>query len=126
MEPQFKRPNNTELVCLPSLMSIKISLKTNNLCLGKKLVFVSEKHGDDPTGEGTLNKPYKTMEKYLNIFGEPDNTTLFFVDNDDESEKYMEIPKTRLKKIVKQYNLERLKAQKASKLSVLIVVWLTH
>lgn len=91
----------------------KFSCNLKNICyLGHKVIFTSEKLGSDETGDGTQLKPYKTVNGYLKFYGIPDNVTNFLVDCEDNGEQYMEIPKSRLKKILKVYNSEREKLLK--------------
>ncbi|CAD5118452.1 DgyrCDS7159 [Dimorphilus gyrociliatus] len=72
--------------------------------MSTKEVYTSEKRGSDETGDGTKEKPYKTVLKALLVSGEPFPS--LFVDGQDEQTPYDAIAKAQLKKQTKLYQQE--------------------
>lgn len=76
------------------------------------IVYTSEKFGCDETGDGTKDKPYKTVVKGLfHLKGIVMPLTFILVDGTD-GERYNRISPTKLKKMLKLYHAEVRKREK--------------
>ncbi|XP_043942969.1 asparagine--tRNA ligase, cytoplasmic [Protopterus annectens] len=79
---------------------------TEGLSLGE--MYISEKQGDDNTGDGTKEKPFKTVLKAMKAVGaEPFPN--FYVDSQKENERWDVISKSQLKNVKKIWIRENMK-----------------
>jgi len=81
--------------------------------MSAKEVFTSEKRGCDDTGDGTREKPFKTVLKSLLTYGE-DSPTIY-VDSKEKENEYDVIAKAQLKKQAKIYQQKKGKLEKSAK-----------
>ncbi|KAF6208235.1 hypothetical protein GE061_016687 [Apolygus lucorum] len=72
--------------------------KLADLALGE--LYTSEKQGDDASGDGTENKPFKTILKAMKSHGKQPFPVIY-VDSKEEGKKFEPASKTQLKKILK-------------------------
>ncbi|XP_077138659.1 asparagine--tRNA ligase, cytoplasmic isoform X1 [Ranitomeya variabilis] len=77
-------------------------------------MYISDKEGDDSTGNGTKEKPFKTaLKAMLTVGKEP--FPVFYVDSQKENERWDVISKTQLKNVKKLWNREQLKNEAKEK-----------
>lgn len=90
---------------MPVLMTEILKL-TEGISLGE--MYISEKEGDDQAGDGTKEKPFKTVLKAMQAVGcEPFPT--FYVDSKKENERWDVISKSQLKNVRKMWIRENMK-----------------
>jgi len=77
-------------------------------------LYVSEKHGSDEKGEGTIDNPFKSVLHAM-LSCKSENFPEIFVDSKDEKQKYEKIAKAQLKKQKKLYDQELRKLDSKSK-----------
>lgn len=77
-------------------------------------MYVSEKHGCDETGDGTPEKPFKTVLKVMH-YAVKEPFPEVYVDAKDENKKYELIAKSQLKKVQKIWLRETYKEADAAK-----------
>ncbi|XP_069820906.1 asparagine--tRNA ligase, cytoplasmic [Dendropsophus ebraccatus] len=71
-------------------------------------MYVSDKEGDDTSGDGTKEKPFKTVLKAMLTVGK-EPFPVFYVDSQKENERWDVISKTQLKNVKKLWNREQMK-----------------
>ncbi|XP_069602142.1 asparagine--tRNA ligase, cytoplasmic isoform X2 [Ranitomeya imitator] len=77
-------------------------------------MYISDKEGDDSTGDGTKEKPFKTaLKAMLTVGKEP--FPVFYVDSQKENERWDVISKTQLKNVKKLWNREQMKNEAKEK-----------
>ncbi|XP_040276990.1 asparagine--tRNA ligase, cytoplasmic isoform X2 [Bufo bufo] len=77
-------------------------------------MYISDKEGDDATGDGTKEKPFKTvLTAMLTVGKEP--FPVFYVDSQKENERWDVISKTQLKNVKKLWNREQVKNEAKEK-----------
>uniref|UniRef100_A0A0V0JCL9 Asparagine--tRNA ligase, cytoplasmic n=1 Tax=Schistocephalus solidus TaxID=70667 RepID=A0A0V0JCL9_SCHSO len=77
-------------------------------------LYVSDKDGDDIKGDGSETHPFKTVMRALkSLNGDVPASTCIFVDGTEE--RWMPIPKTRLKKNLKSFKTAQTKTKAAPK-----------
>lgn len=74
-------------------------------------LYVSDKHGCDKDGDGTQDKPFKTVMKAMRIAGKEPFPPIF-VDAKEEAQKFEPIAKSQLKKVTKLWK-DELKKEEA-------------
>uniref|UniRef100_A0AAY5EMU9 Asparagine--tRNA ligase N-terminal domain-containing protein n=1 Tax=Electrophorus electricus TaxID=8005 RepID=A0AAY5EMU9_ELEEL len=72
------------------------------------LVYVSDKHGSDESGDGTEHKPFKTPLKALLFAGKEPWPTIY-VDAQKDGERWAVISKTQMKNTKKLFHREQQK-----------------
>ncbi|XP_040193462.1 asparagine--tRNA ligase, cytoplasmic [Rana temporaria] len=77
-------------------------------------MYVSEKEGDDAAGDGTKEKPLKTVLKAMLTVGK-EPFPVFYVDSQKENERWDVISKTQLKNVKKLFNRELAKNEAKEK-----------
>ncbi|XP_063983115.1 asparagine--tRNA ligase, cytoplasmic [Diachasmimorpha longicaudata] len=77
-------------------------------------IYTSEKTGDDETGDGTEEKPFKTILQAMRSAKKEPFPTIF-QDSKDDSKKYEPAAKSQLKKIQKIWQREQYKNQDKEK-----------
>ncbi|XP_073476381.1 asparagine--tRNA ligase, cytoplasmic isoform X1 [Aquarana catesbeiana] len=77
-------------------------------------MYVSEKEGDDAAGDGTKEKPFKTVLKAMLTVGK-EPFPVFYVDSQKENERWDVISKTQLKNVKKLFNRELAKHEAKDK-----------
>jgi asparaginyl-tRNA synthetase len=77
----------------------------DNLTLSDKMLYTSEKSGDDGGGDGSESKPFKTVIRALKAAGKEPWPTIF-VDSKEEGKKFDPIAKSQFKKILKIFTRE--------------------
>ncbi|XP_075443173.1 asparagine--tRNA ligase, cytoplasmic isoform X2 [Ascaphus truei] len=93
-------------------MSEEVADKTAQLQLGE--LYVSEREGDDACGDGTKEKPFKTVLKAMLTAGKEPFPT-FYVDSQKENERWDVISKSQLKNIKKLWHREQMKNEAKDK-----------
>lgn len=89
-------------------MSEEVATKMADLQLGE--LYVSEKEGSDETGDGTKDKPYKSLLKAMLAVGtEP--FPVFQVDSKVEGQRWEPVAKAQQKKVTKIFQRELKKAE---------------
>ncbi|CAF3842317.1 unnamed protein product [Rotaria sp. Silwood1] len=77
-----------------------------------KLIYTSEKYGNDEEGDGSETKPFKTPLKAYRQYG--DTTMIIYIDSKDEYKgKWELLSKTQAKKIKIQYEEEKRKQERS-------------
>ncbi|XP_013193306.2 asparagine--tRNA ligase, cytoplasmic [Amyelois transitella] len=79
-----------------------------------KEIYTSDKNGDDTTGNGTEEKPFKTVLQAMRFAGKEPFPTIY-VDAKDTTQKYEVVAKSQLKKIQKIWVRECHKAADKAK-----------
>lgn len=77
-------------------------------------MYVSDKEGDDATGDGTKEKPFKTVLKAMLTVGK-EPFPVFYVDSQKENERWDVISKTQLKNVKKLWAREQMKNEAKEK-----------
>ncbi|XP_075041011.1 asparagine--tRNA ligase, cytoplasmic [Mixophyes fleayi] len=77
-------------------------------------MYVSDKEGDDTAGDGTKEKPFKTVLKAMLTVGK-EPFPVFYVDSQKENERWDVISKTQLKNVKKVWNREQMKNEAKEK-----------
>ncbi|XP_056400711.1 asparagine--tRNA ligase, cytoplasmic [Hyla sarda] len=77
-------------------------------------MYISDKEGDDATGDGTKEKPFKTVLKAMLTVGK-EPFPVFYVDSQKENERWDVISKTQLKNVKKLWNREQMKNEAKEK-----------
>ncbi|KAM5194661.1 asparagine--tRNA ligase, cytoplasmic [Mantella aurantiaca] len=77
-------------------------------------MYVSDKEGDDTTGDGTKEKPFKSVLKAMLTVGK-EPFPVFYVDSQKENERWDVISKTQLKNVKKLFNRELAKNEAKEK-----------
>uniref|UniRef100_A0A2K5DXM3 Asparagine--tRNA ligase N-terminal domain-containing protein n=1 Tax=Aotus nancymaae TaxID=37293 RepID=A0A2K5DXM3_AOTNA len=77
-------------------------------------LYVSEREGDDATGDGTKEKPFKTGLKALMTVGKEPFPTIY-VDSQKENERWDVISKSQMKSIKKMWHREQMKSDSQDK-----------
>ncbi|XP_066458621.1 asparagine--tRNA ligase, cytoplasmic [Eleutherodactylus coqui] len=77
-------------------------------------MYVSDKEGDDATGDGTKEKPFKSVLKAMLTVGK-EPFPVFYVDSQKENERWDVISKTQLKNVKKLWNREQMKNEAKEK-----------
>lgn len=77
-------------------------------------MYVSDKEGDDATGDGTKEKPFKTVLKAMLTVGK-EPFPVFYVDSQKENERWDVISKTQLKNVKKLWTREQMKNEAKEK-----------
>lgn len=77
-------------------------------------MYVSDKEGDDATGDGTKEKPFKTVLKAMLTVGK-EPFPVFYVDSQKENERWDVISKTQLKNVKKLWTREHMKNEAKEK-----------
>ncbi|XP_077319081.1 asparagine--tRNA ligase, cytoplasmic [Lithobates pipiens] len=77
-------------------------------------MYVSEKEGNDASGDGTKEKPFKTVLKAMLTVGK-EPFPVFYVDSQKENERWDVISKTQLKNVKKLFNRELAKNEAKDK-----------
>ncbi|KAM8960204.1 asparagine--tRNA ligase, cytoplasmic [Pelodytes ibericus] len=93
-------------------MTEAISDRTAQLRLDE--MYVSDREGSDETGDGTKEKPFKTLLKAMLTFGKEPFPT-FYVDSQKENERWDVISKSQLKSVRKIWNREQMKNEAKEK-----------
>lgn len=84
-------------------MFIFLSLLKNDAIILLKfsaVIYTSEKHGNDETGDGSEAKPFKTVLKAMHYAGKEPFPPIY-VDGKEDDVKYQPIAKAQLKKVQK-------------------------
>uniref|UniRef100_A0A494B996 Asparaginyl-tRNA synthetase 1 n=1 Tax=Mus musculus TaxID=10090 RepID=A0A494B996_MOUSE len=71
-------------------------------------LYVSDREGNDATGDGTKEKPFKTGLKALMTVGKEPFPTIY-VDSQKENERWDVISKSQMKNIKKMWHREQMK-----------------
>ncbi|KAM9631784.1 asparagine--tRNA ligase, cytoplasmic [Trichechus inunguis] len=87
-------------------MSLKVAKATTGMVLGE--LYVSDREGNDATGDGTKEKPFKTGLKALMTVGKEPFPTIY-VDSQKENERWDVISKSQMKNIRKMWHREQMK-----------------
>ncbi|KAM9328938.1 asparagine--tRNA ligase, cytoplasmic [Gastrophryne carolinensis] len=77
-------------------------------------MYVSEKEGDDTTGDGSKEKPFKTVLKAMLAVGK-EPFPVFYVDSQKENERWDVLSKSQLKNVKKLFNRELAKNEAKEK-----------
>ncbi|XP_028658360.1 asparagine--tRNA ligase, cytoplasmic isoform X1 [Erpetoichthys calabaricus] len=93
-------------------MADELIQKTEQLSLEQ--LYVSEREGDDSTGDGTKEKPFKTALRALLFAGKEPFPTVY-VDSDKEDERWAVISKSQMKNVKKLWQREQMKNEAKEK-----------
>ncbi|XP_073537055.1 asparagine--tRNA ligase, cytoplasmic [Phyllobates terribilis] len=85
---------------------------TEQLRIGE--MYISDTEGDDSTGDGTKEKPFKTVLKAMLTVGK-EPFPVFYVDSQKENERWDVISKTQLKNVKKLWSREQMKNEAKEK-----------
>uniref|UniRef100_G1NCD4 Asparaginyl-tRNA synthetase 1 n=1 Tax=Meleagris gallopavo TaxID=9103 RepID=G1NCD4_MELGA len=77
-------------------------------------LYVSEREGNDSTGDGTQKKPFKTVLKALMTAGKEPFPTIY-VDSQKENERWAIISKSQMKNVKKLWHREQMKNEAKEK-----------
>ncbi|XP_006837632.1 PREDICTED: asparagine--tRNA ligase, cytoplasmic-like [Chrysochloris asiatica] len=77
-------------------------------------LYVSDREGNDATGDGTQEKPFKTGLKALMTVGKEPFPTIY-VDSQKENERWDVISKSQMKNITKLWHREQMKSESREK-----------
>uniref|UniRef100_A0A8C9PUY1 Asparagine--tRNA ligase, cytoplasmic n=1 Tax=Spermophilus dauricus TaxID=99837 RepID=A0A8C9PUY1_SPEDA len=87
-------------------MSLEVTRATAGMVLAE--LYVSDLEGNDATGDGTKEKPFKTSLKALMTVGKEPFPTIY-VDSQKENERWDIISKSQMKNIRKMWHREQMK-----------------
>ncbi|XP_003788477.1 asparagine--tRNA ligase, cytoplasmic isoform X1 [Otolemur garnettii] len=93
-------------------MSLEVTRATAGMVLAE--LYVSDREGNDATGDGTKEKPFKTGLKALMTVGKEPFPTIY-VDSQKENERWDVISKTQMKNIKKMWHREQMKSESREK-----------
>lgn len=79
------------------------------------VIYTSEKEGSDESGDGSLQKPFKTVMRALFVTENEEAPPQIMVDGKDEGERYEKLAKAQLKKVTKLYAQEKKKSEEREK-----------
>ncbi|KAK2186380.1 hypothetical protein NP493_202g01040 [Ridgeia piscesae] len=77
-------------------------------------IYTSEKEGSDEVGDGSSDKPYKTILKAMKAAGKEPFPTIY-VDGKEDGKRYDVAAKSQLKKIVKIFQRDMRKVEESAK-----------
>jgi len=80
-------------------------------------LYVSDREGNDATGDGTKEKPFKTGLKALMTVGKEPFPTIY-IDSQKENERWDVISKSQMKNIKKMWHREQMKSESREKKEV--------
>jgi asparaginyl-tRNA synthetase len=90
-----------------------MSEEIKDLSLGE--LYTSEKDGSDENGDGTEQKPFKTILQAMKFWAKGEPFPVIYVDSKEESKRWEVAAKTQMKKLTKLYEKEVRKADEAQK-----------
>lgn len=93
-------------------MAAEMTQSAQQLSLGE--LYVSDKEGDDSTGDGTKEKPFKTALKAMLFYGKEPFPNIY-VDSQKDDERWALISKTQLKSVGKLWHREQMKNEAKDK-----------
>lgn len=93
-------------------MSLEVTRATAGMVLAE--LYVSDREGNDATGDGTKEKPFKTGLKALMTVGKEPFPTIY-VDSQKENERWDVISKSQMKNIKKMWHREQMKSESRDK-----------
>nr|XP_026248996.1 asparagine--tRNA ligase, cytoplasmic [Urocitellus parryii] len=93
-------------------MSLEVTRATAGMVLAE--LYVSDREGNDATGDGTKEKPFKTGLKALMTVGKEPFPTIY-VDSQKENERWDIISKSQMKNIRKMWHREQMKSESREK-----------
>ncbi|XP_014309887.1 asparagine--tRNA ligase, cytoplasmic isoform X4 [Myotis lucifugus] len=93
-------------------MSLEVTRATAGMVLAE--LYVSDREGNDATGDGTKEKPFKTGLKALMTVGKEPFPTIY-VDSQKENERWDVISKSQMKNIRKMWHREQMKSESREK-----------
>ncbi|XP_019610875.1 asparagine--tRNA ligase, cytoplasmic isoform X1 [Rhinolophus sinicus] len=93
-------------------MSLEVTGATAGMVLAE--LYVSDREGNDATGDGTKEKPFKTGLKALMTVGKEPFPTIY-VDSQKENERWDVISKSQMKNIKKMWHREQMKSDSREK-----------
>ncbi|XP_004683991.1 PREDICTED: asparagine--tRNA ligase, cytoplasmic isoform X1 [Condylura cristata] len=93
-------------------MSLDVTRATAGMVLAE--LYVSDREGNDATGDGTKEKPFKTGLKALMTAGKEPFPTIY-VDSQKENERWDVISKSQMKNIKKMWHREQMKSESREK-----------
>ncbi|XP_036100087.1 asparagine--tRNA ligase, cytoplasmic isoform X1 [Molossus molossus] len=93
-------------------MPVEVTAATAGMVLAE--LYVSEREGNDATGDGTKEKPFKTGLKALMTVGKEPFPTIY-VDSQKENERWDVISKSQMKNIRKMWHREQMKNESREK-----------
>lgn len=96
-------------------MSLEVTRATAGMVLAE--LYVSDREGNDATGDGTKEKPFKTGLKALLTVGKEPFPTIY-VDSQKENERWDVISKSQMKNIKKMWHREQMKSESREKKEV--------
>ncbi|KAK2509735.1 hypothetical protein MC885_020765 [Smutsia gigantea] len=93
-------------------MSLEVTGATAGMVLAE--LYVSDREGNDATGDGTRQKPFKTGLKALMTVGKEPFPTIY-IDSQKENERWDVISKSQMKNIKKMWHREQMKNESREK-----------
>ncbi|KAF4022698.1 hypothetical protein G4228_014894 [Cervus hanglu yarkandensis] len=93
-------------------MSLEVARAPAGMVLAE--LYVSDREGNDATGDGTKEKPFKTGLKALMTVGKEPFPTMY-VDSQKENERWDVISKSQMKNIRKLWHREQMKSESREK-----------
>lgn len=78
-------------------------------------MYTSDRDGSDECGDGTEQKPLKTILQAMKRWGKGEPFPTIFVDSEEENKRWVVAPKTQIKKNSKLYHKGARKAEEAQK-----------
>jgi asparaginyl-tRNA synthetase len=90
-----------------------MSEEIKDLSLGE--LYTSEKDGSDENGDGTEQKPFKTILQAMKFWAKGEPFPVIYVDSKEESKRWEVAAKTQMKKLTKLYEKEVRQADEAQK-----------
>ncbi|XP_045881651.1 asparagine--tRNA ligase, cytoplasmic isoform X1 [Meles meles] len=93
-------------------MSLEVTGPTAGMVLAE--LYVSDREGNDATGDGTKEKPFKTGLKALMTVGKEPFPTIY-IDSQKENERWDVISKSQMKNIKKMWHREQMKSESREK-----------
>ncbi|XP_004601765.1 asparagine--tRNA ligase, cytoplasmic isoform X1 [Sorex araneus] len=93
-------------------MSLEVTRAVAEMVLAE--LYVSDREGNDATGDGTKEKPFKTGLKALMTVGKEPFPTIY-VDSQKENERWDIISKSQMKNIKKLWHREQMKSESREK-----------
>lgn len=95
--------------------SLSSDLEKMNVQANGPTLYTSEKEGNDESGDGSLQKPFKTVMRALLAAEGAEPQPQIMVDGKEEAERYEKLAKAQLKKVTKLYAQEKKKSEDRDK-----------
>lgn len=95
--------------------SLSADMENMDVQANGPVIYTSEKEGSDESGDGSAQKPFKTVMQALRITDGEEPLPQIMVDGKADGERYEKLAKAQLKKVTKIYAQEKKKSEDREK-----------